>query len=600
MSRRSLSDSSRGGEFEDVVFSSDGEEDAFDRSRRVEKDARGTDTVSGTGGGDQTYFSREGHYDTRTALSETLDLGPGEIVGSDDDAREEANPDDREMLLEEGEEGEDGDFGGDGKGEGGKDKSELRDNVWVYLSAFFITIATILGTGILALPVKVAHCGFEPFLATFVVCLVMQSFIVVYMLELLQRTEAIFQSSSPSSRTSTSGEESNERTRIISSRPELKIFVNKKPNLHSMGKLFLGAGNRIAFDSCVLLHFISILISYTLAGSQAYGQLLGIAFAIMILPFFFVYVSFVLGGQKIIRSTITLLTFGKGSLLVGVVVVVGMVGMEVNHHAKVNWKRTAEPFLMGTVALGGVMNILPVVYARVPHTKSAMKKFRNSILLGVFACFILNIAWTYFVLQIVPQSSSDPDEPTLKKAEKDGDMATVPVVDVIKRDHPQYTWVAILVEIFIMLSITVSFMTMGTALKHVLDGYSTTIKDKFRSSIERCQIRLPKLLQFLSSPRTALYFVSFGVILLVAILNPHSFLIVLELFTSLALNLESGVFVSYMLHLSQKIDCGSKITLPLPKFSFKFSFVVMGYFWLAIGYDLFLIVGLFAGWHGID
>jgi hypothetical protein len=33
--------------------------------------------------------------------------------------------------------------------------------------AFFVSIATILGTGILALPVKLDECGFGPFTLTF-------------------------------------------------------------------------------------------------------------------------------------------------------------------------------------------------------------------------------------------------------------------------------------------------------------------------------------------------------------------------------------------------------------------------------------------------
>ena len=40
--------------------------------------------------------------------------------------------------------------------------------------SFFVTVATILGTGILGLPVKSGPSGFTPFVSTFSVCLVMQ------------------------------------------------------------------------------------------------------------------------------------------------------------------------------------------------------------------------------------------------------------------------------------------------------------------------------------------------------------------------------------------------------------------------------------------
>ena len=50
---------------------------------------------------------------------------------------------------------------------------------WLVLAAqdaqvFFITIAVLLGTGILGLPVKLVYCGFWPFAAVFTFTLFMQ------------------------------------------------------------------------------------------------------------------------------------------------------------------------------------------------------------------------------------------------------------------------------------------------------------------------------------------------------------------------------------------------------------------------------------------
>jgi hypothetical protein len=70
-------------------------------------------------------------------------------------------------------------------------KSTVWHTVSISISCFFITVATVLGTGILALPVKVAKTGFFPFLTTVVTCLVAQVFIIIYMIELLQRTQAL-------------------------------------------------------------------------------------------------------------------------------------------------------------------------------------------------------------------------------------------------------------------------------------------------------------------------------------------------------------------------------------------------------------------------
>eukprot|EP00741_Cyanophora_paradoxa_P013674 tig00020704_g13203.t1 len=55
-----------------------------------------------------------------------------------------------------------------------------------YLGVFFMTIASVLGTGILGLPVKLSASGFSPFLVTFSVCLLVQLIIVDMMVEILQ------------------------------------------------------------------------------------------------------------------------------------------------------------------------------------------------------------------------------------------------------------------------------------------------------------------------------------------------------------------------------------------------------------------------------
>lgn len=63
--------------------------------------------------------------------------------------------------------------------------------VFVIISCFSITVASILGTGILALPVKLEKPGFFPFLSTFVFCLIAQGFTIIFIIELLQKTQVV-------------------------------------------------------------------------------------------------------------------------------------------------------------------------------------------------------------------------------------------------------------------------------------------------------------------------------------------------------------------------------------------------------------------------
>ncbi len=69
--------------------------------------------------------------------------------------------------------------------------------------------------------------------------------------------------------------------------------------------------------------------------------------------------------------------------------------------------------------------------------------------------------------------------------------------------------------------------------------------------------------------RWALYLFWFGLVLIVALANPQGFLIVLEVFTSLALNLESGLFVGLMYYRAAKDNrvpflaaCGCSLCFP--------------------------------------
>ena len=87
-----------------------------------------------------------------------------------------------------------------------------------------------------------------------------------------------------------------------------------------------------------------------------------------------------------------------------------------------------EPFLIGTVALGGFINLMPVLYGnlapasadeldddRSQHERPRiikkdpqdMSDLRISVCAAVILCWILNACWGYFVLHIVPQTGGD-------------------------------------------------------------------------------------------------------------------------------------------------------------------------------------------------
>jgi hypothetical protein len=155
-------------------------------------------------------------------------------------------------------------------------------------------------------------------------------------------------------------------------------------------------------------------------------------------------------------------------------------------------------------------------------------------------------------------------------------------------------WVAFTVDIFIMTSITVSYITVGTGLQHVLDGMAANMRpgalprvalswfDRVRSKIYTMHIRWKK---------AALYVIFFGGVFAVAFSNPESFLIVMERVTSLALNLEAGAFVVFMLWQSRKLSGNtSPIPMALPDWVYALRWAVLGYFAFACLYDFAAII----------
>ena len=82
----------------------------------------------------------------------------------------------------------------------------------------------------------------------------------------------------------------------------------------------------------------------------------------------------------------------------------------------------------------------------------------------------------------------------------------------------------------------------------------------------------------------ALYVTVYGLVLGVAEVNPESFFLVLEHVTSVALNLESGVFVVFMLEVA-RLDT-LPIAWPLPPWLYAFRWAVLLFFLFAVVYGL--------------
>jgi amino acid permease len=468
---------------------------------------------------------------------------------------------------------------------------QQKTSTFAYINAFFLIIASVLGTGILGLPVKLSKSGFTPFVASYGFCFLMQVILILFMTEIMQRGKLL--NIRRMKHGADAKRQSSEDQPLINNEETKK---NLDPDLHTLGELFLNKFFRIVFDAAVMLHAIAILTSYVLAGSESYGQLIGIKMEWVIGPFWGLYTLLVIFGSFFLQHVISFLTFGKGSMLGLMVVVTALVGYEVNLSISTDWRYVGKPFLIGTVALGGAINILPVVFAKIALKRRDIILFIVAAITGLFFVWALNVLWCYYILLIVPQTG---DGISLEHAAEEGDISTVPLIQVIKQNYPQFFWVAILVDVFIMLSITVSYITVGTGTKHVLDGFVESWRYVKSKDYGGCWKNMWRKIADIRRifKQMIIYTLCFGIVLVIAVTNPQGFIRIIENAASLALNLEAGAFIAIMLINARDATEDIEIPFKLNKFWFSLRYIIIVYFLFAVLYD---IASLIAPLFGID
>lgn len=196
---------------------------------------------------------------------------------------------------------------------------------------FFTTIAVLLGTGILGLPIKLVYSGFGPFLAIFTVTLAMQLAIVWVHADTLQRAQKHMAA----------------RIAAEKGAASLDDVTAPQVDLHTMGKLYLSPVASLIFDAAVLLTFVSTLISYSLAGANAFSQLLNVSVDSLITPFVGICTFLIVFASGIIQPVVSVLTFCKVVLLTFIISTCGVVAAHVDVPFHESWSDVMNPFLVG-------------------------------------------------------------------------------------------------------------------------------------------------------------------------------------------------------------------------------------------------------------
>lgn len=451
-------------------------------------------------------------------------------------------------------------------------------NEWRVLTITTLTsVATVIGSGILALPVTLHHTSLQLFLIIFTIAYIAHIGTTSVAVELFQRgrlRRCQLGHNAYLSHKAAAGCQGNDDSTsypYASERSPLnggnaagrEREVSQDVTLFELADIYLpNPLLRYAFHIATPLSFLGLLVSYGLAGPQALWQITHPPPAPPTPPLlvFFLYAFVgtlaVVFFVNVLLPVFSSLTIVKGGLFIAVVIIVAALPSSTRISSLPqllselpNWTSAAVPFLMSTVALGGLSNTMPVTFRLLPNQPSRLQvyRYRAAVLLGLTICYLLNIGWVIAVMQVVPRDAA-PGHPSLSVAFDRGQISTVPLIETLSAHANISTHilevVAMIINLFILISTMVSFFVMAAGCKSYLDGAVLSIYN-------RLQRRGPSSIRMLHM-RSLAYLITFGSMILTIVWNPDGFIAVLTQFTSFTLNLQSGALLFIMLYYSRK------------------------------------------------
>lgn len=499
-----------------------------------------------------------------------------------------------------------------------------------------VCVATILGSGILGLPVSMYRSGVAPFLVTFTFTLVAQIGIVYATAEILQRAQLVRNEAAapetprarPRSYSFASADLYNalpyrqyssltntRRSRIVEDPAPLddegKEAESTAPTLHTFAELYLPhVSLRVFFEVAVVLHFISIMSSYALGAPQAFREVFPVfkkfSETSMVLGFAGTATLIVMFYGDAALGPLTIATFFKGGLITILVFIVLGIGTTIKEQQTTDWGLEAgvEPFLIGTLALSGVVNLMPKLWeiciqsTGFSSTEAIdyefVSSFRAAVNAAVILCYFINILWSVGVLLCVPQgvekvaartvvdllssvrTHADPQAAlpwlverfsevgsggdtsnvtSLAAANAAGEISTIPLVETLKgRATGNTTIILDLINLFIFVSVSVSFLIFGIGMKHMMDDIADEFVYKVHGSMN-----LPgsstrsarRTYAWRMGARVLFSGGAFVSIIVLATSNPSGLLKIMAGITSLCINAEGGLLIMVMLATSR-------------------------------------------------
>ena len=320
------------------------------------------------------------------------------------------------------------------------------------IKGVFVFAATIIGAGILALPVAAAKTGFFPMLLILLVVGVVSVFSALYIAETVVNTPG-------------------------------------DHHLPSLAKEHLGGFGFATMIIGIIIYIYGALTGYLAAGGQLFYSLSNGKIPVLAgILIYFVIGSFIVHfGLKIVSRVETYL-FSAMLILIGTVIALTLPNIEIPLLLENHW--------------GGTMNIFGVVlfgyvgHSVIPSIAHGLKQpdhINKVSVWGVLIPSLLYVLWCLVVIGAVPKTAVE-GLPSLAGAKSSGQPATIPLGLIVGGS------VIILGNLFAVLSTMTSYIGFGFSLKEVYLDVAADRSQKMPSPAATLLVVIPPLAIALFKP----------------------------------------------------------------------------------------------------
>ena len=314
------------------------------------------------------------------------------------------------------------------------------------LKGVFLFSATIIGAGILALPIAAATAGLFPMILILLIIGAVSVFSALYIAEAVLTTEG----------------------------------VNHLPTL---AEKYLGKVGLFAMLLGVIIYIYGALIGYLSAGGQLFNTLSNGAIPVWlgVLIYFVVASVIVHFGLKLMSQVETYLFVGM-LIFLGLVMTIALMKVRVPLLLEANWSASLGIFGIVLFAYVG-HSIIPSIAAGLGR-----KKDINKIAVwGIIIPLLLYVLWCVVVIGVVPKSN-------LLVAKTAGQPATIPLGIIAGAG------IALLGSVFAVLSTMTSYIGFGFSLKEVYQDTAGSFRKCLKPFLATGLVVVPPLLITLLKP----------------------------------------------------------------------------------------------------